>query len=170
MKDLAFADYPELDIRLGCKDICRHRDGNTYDKGSVPAMKTEKLRAKDFDGHVSALTGRKCPFPETHREKETERGNPGTANFWALASKDITRAQARHIPRAQGALDKEWDKLRVSRTWLEDQMMERHQVQKKARQDGITVHFGRLHDICVETRSELPNAADRKYKGRVVFG
>ena len=49
-------------------------------------------------------------------------------------------------------------------------MMERYQVQKRARQDGITVHFGRLHDICVEKHCELPNPADRKYKGRVVFG
>ena len=49
-------------------------------------------------------------------------------------------------------------------------MMERYQVQKKARDEGITVHFGRLHDICVEKHSELPNPADRKYKGRVVFG
>ena len=40
MKDPAFADSPEMDIRLGCKDICQHvRHPRPYAKGAVPALK-----------------------------------------------------------------------------------------------------------------------------------
>ena len=48
--------------------------------------------------------------------------------------------------------------------------MQIHEVQRKAREYGVTVHFGKLHDICVGTHSELPNPADRKHKGSAVVG
>ena len=71
MLDPAFADLPELNIRLGCKDICRHRRGTPCETEPVPAMPTKQLPTKEVEGHVSALTGlkgkkRKC----TVRKKE----------------------------------------------------------------------------------------------------
>ena len=54
-----------------------------------------------------------------------------------------------------------WDESRV-RPWKE--------VSREAKATGVTVHVGRIFDICVEKNPELP-AGDprRKYKGRVVF-
>ena len=139
MKDPAFADCPEMDIRLGCKDICQHiRHPRPYAKGAVPALK----RAQEKKAFANTVNGVKKATPEMHREKEGERGDWFGHSFWSLVSRDITRAQAKHIPRAQEALDKEWEELRKARTWLEDQMMDRREVKRRARESGITCHFG----------------------------
>ena len=104
MKDPTFADSPEMDIRLGCKDICQHiRHPRPYAKGAVPAMKV----AQQKKAFANSVNGIRKVTPEMHREKEGERGDWYGHSFWSLVSRDITRAQAKHIPRAQEALDKE---------------------------------------------------------------
>ena len=99
---------------------------------SVDKPKKSIAASSSFKEQVNAVAGIKKPVPEMHREKEGEKGNWFGRSFWSLVSKDITRSQAKNIPRAQEALDKEWAKLKKSRTWLEDQMMQRWQVKRKA--------------------------------------
>ena len=50
--------------------------------------------------------------------------------------------------------------------------MEAYQVRAKARQEGNTVHFGRICELCHEKGSELENGdLDKEMKGRaVLFG
>ena len=49
-------------------------------------------------------------------------------------------------------------------------MRERRSVEAEARRKGLTMHFGRIFAICVETGSELPDGdPSRKCKGRAVF-
>ena len=43
-------------------------------------------------------------------------------------------------------------------------------VVAEAKKNNETCHFGRIHDICHEKGSELPDGhPDKKMKGRVVF-
>ena len=103
----------------------------------------------------------------THREKDTSSGLG--ANFWSLVSKDISRKCWEAIPAATQAVAKEWQKLRDIKTWDESKVEGKRAVKRRYENQGKPVHFGRLHDICVEKFSELPGS-ERVYKGRVVFG
>ena len=81
------------------------------------------------------------------------------------------------MPRAQAAVDAEWQKLRDcdggKGTWDETEVREywdvKHEAKQKLDQTGIHTHFGSLFDLCVEKASELEESK-RRYKGRVVFG
>ena len=122
------------------------------------------------DPLIAPCHGVKSAIPQLQEEKDAERGSGFGSKFWALVAKDIPRVQAKTTPRALEAFEDEWGKLRVKRAWLEDQVMKRWGVNRKATEVGVDANFGRLHDLCVEKHSELPDEADRKYKGRVVFG
>ena len=81
------------------------------------------------------------------------------------------------MPRAQAAIDAEWQKLRECDegrgTWDESEVREhwdlQHEAKVKLEKTGVHTHFGSLFDLCVEKASELEEAK-RRYKGRVVFG
>ena len=91
--------------------------------------------------------------------------------FHALVSKDIPRSKWQNIPAAQKATEDERTKLRnpARPTWDESRVAEMNSVRARGKATNTRIHFGRLHDICVEKFSELAEHL-RKYKGRVVFG
>ena len=91
------------------------------------------------------------------------------AHYFIYVAKDIPRSKWQHIDKARDAVEAEWAKLRKQDCWDERNVREYDDVRDRCRRQGKSVHFARLHDICVETGSEL-DAASRKYKGRVVFG
>jgi uncharacterized protein (DUF924 family) len=72
--------------------------------------------------------------------------------------------------KAKAAMDKEWNRLKSIKTWLEDTVISKREAEKMARQSGQTYHFGRVFPILVEKNSELDEKDERrKFKGRVVF-
>jgi len=81
------------------------------------------------------------------------------------------------MPKAQAAVDAEWDKLRKADggrgTWDESTVTNYWDAQRQAKakleETGVHTHFGTLFDLCVEKGSELEESK-RRYKGRVVFG
>ena len=77
------------------------------------------------------------------------------------------------IPGVRKAREEEWDQLRNEGKdgfWNERLVRERRDVEREAREAGITVHFGRGHELCYLANSELPESDPRrKYKGRAVF-
>ena len=81
------------------------------------------------------------------------------------------------MPKAQAAVDAEWDKLRKADggrgTWDESTVTNYWDAQRQAKakleETGVHTHFGTLFDLCVEKGSEL-EGSKRRYKGRVVFG
>ena len=97
--------------------------------------------------------------------------------WYSLVAKPIPRKLWASMPRAQAAIDAEWQKLRDCDggrgTWDESEVREYWDVQREAKQKldatGVHTHFGSLFDLCVEKASELEEAK-RRYKGRVVFG
>ena len=72
------------------------------------------------------------------------------------------------IPAAKAAVQAEWDKLKKLGCWDESSVQELGAVKAKAVASGKKIHIGRIFELCVEKRSELP-PEQRKYKGRVVF-
>ena len=102
-----------------------------------------------------------------HREKNYRN----TAVFsQAFVARNVSLKERREVPKAQAAMKKEWDNLREKGCWDENNPRDWYHVRKEAKEQGKTVHIGRLVPLCVEKNSELaPDDPSRKYKGRVVF-
>ena len=74
----------------------------------------------------------------------------------AMVARTVGRAEVAKQPKAQAALQKEWDKLRdISGTgesaWDEVQVEEWSDVKAKCKDWG-ELHIGSLHELCVEKR------------------
>ena len=75
--------------------------------------------------------------------------------------------QALKIPAAKTAVDKEWEKEKIS-AWNLTKVKSKKQVIDEARTSGATVHFASLMDICHLKNAGL-EAKHQKYKGGVVL-
>ena len=97
--------------------------------------------------------------------------------WYSLVAKPIPRKMWAAMPKAQAAVDAEWQKLRDADggrgTWDESSVTNYWDAQRQAKHKlettGVHTHFGTLFDLCVEKGSELEESK-RRYKGRVVFG
>ena len=111
-----------------------------------------------------------CPIekgwlPKDMRDRKVVDTNAPVAVARSVSKKEMMLSQ-----KAIDAMDAEWARLREIRTWVEADVKDWHEVQAEARQNGETVHIGRLFPILVEKNSELDeNDPNRKFKGRVVF-
>ena len=76
--------------------------------------------------------------------------------------------QAKKIPAAKAAGDKEWEELKKISAWNLTKVKSKKQVIEEAKTSGATVHFASLMDICHLKNAEL-EAKHQKYKGRVVI-
>ena len=75
------------------------------------------------------------------------------------------KAEIKSQPKAQAALQKEWERLRRKKVWDLDPKGVRKwsDVAAQARREGKEVHMGMLYEICVEEGSELgPSCANIK--------
>ena len=87
-----------------------------------------------------------------------------------IRDRPVGKAEIATQPKAQAALDKEWNKLVVAKVWDEDKPQEWSTLARAARETGETIHVGRVFELCTEKGSELPDGdPDKKYKGRSVF-
>ena len=87
-----------------------------------------------------------------------------------MVARPVGSKEIRSNPKAQKALDVEWDKLIAKNAWLYDTVREWSQIASKAKKEGKKVHIGKVFEICVEKGSELPeNDPLRKFKGGTVF-
>ena len=75
--------------------------------------------------------------------------------------------QAKKIPAAKAAVDKEWGKVEKHSAWNLTKVRSKKEVIDEARTSGAKVHFASLIDICHLKNAEL-EAKHHKYKGRVV--
>ena len=91
-------------------------------------------------------------------------------SYAAAVARSVTKKEAASNPKAQEAVQKEWDGLRAIGTWGEDEGRELEEVRREAKKKGQPIHIGRLFPILVEKNPELPeDSPERKFKGRVVF-
>jgi len=79
----------------------------------------------------------------------------------------ISIKEAMNIPKAKEALDNEWNEL-AEKGWDVNKVRPKADVIKESLKDGISVHFGKLMDLCHLKHAEL-EAIHQRYKGRVVF-
>ena len=96
--------------------------------------------------------------------------------FNACVARPVSKEERNRTPAALEAVAKEWKRLRSIKhkkgvgVWDETRVREKAAVRREARRDGITVHFARIFDLCVEKGSELPDGhPDKKFKGRAVL-
>ena len=146
-------------------EFCSHKQSHPL-KGNVPVMQL-------FSGPKTDIT--------LHREKETSSDNAAIRHllhYYANVSTDISRKtwqEGAHpdAPQwkkdARDAMLHEWDRLRGRETLINCKVKEFREIKSWAEKNNVHVHFGTLHDFCVEKYSEPPGDK-RKYKGRVVFG
>ena len=77
---------------------------------------------------------------------------------------------------ATSAMDKEWDKLALHRrpdpndkgirAWDISSVRNLDDVKREARNNGTTIHHGRIAELCTQKNSELPDGHEGKsYKG-----
>ena len=124
----------------------------------------------------------KEPYVSSHRER-----NAPWPMFNAAVARPVDRKERNANEAAQAAINKEWTRLRTIKydggqgCWDESKVEEWRDVAKRAIKEKITIHVGRIFDICVEKGSELQTwlpdkdgnltirNPDKKYKGRAVF-
>ena len=85
-----------------------------------------------------------------------------------LVRKFIPMPQAMKIPDAKAAVEKEWDELEKIPAWQLAEVRNKNEVIAEARNEGKTVQFASLMDLCYLKNSEL-EPQFQKYKGRVVL-
>ncbi len=103
---------------------------------------------------------------DKHRMKNTHR----RLQFNALVARPVTKKEIEKNPKAQAAMDAEWNRLKEKNVWDMSVVRDLKDVAWQAREKGKEIQFGWLFGICVEKNSELPlENKSRKYKGRVVF-
>ena len=86
----------------------------------------------------------------------------------SLVHKFIPMPQALKIPDEKVAVEKEWEKLEKIPAWQLTKVRNKKEVIEEARNEGRTVHFSSLMDLCRLKNSEL-EPQYQKYKGRVVL-
>ena len=86
----------------------------------------------------------------------------------ALVHLPISIDKAMKIPDAKKAVDAEWAAHTLKKTWNAERVRPRAEVIAEAHEKKISVHFGRLMDLCHLKHAELHKEV-QKYKGRVVF-
>ena len=136
---------------LPCQHACAAPGGAKWPIPDVPRM----LVAAPATGGLDA-----------HRDHEPEFAFP----FSVCVVRPVGKKEAAGNPKAQAALLKEWDRLRVSKCWDETPSRNGPRLPEKLDALGRPTHVGRIFEICVEKNAELH--ADnplRKVKGRVVF-
>ena len=106
-------------------------------------------------------------LPNHHEDHIAGKGN-NSLQHYNLVHKFIPMPQARKIPAAKAAVDKEWEKLEKISAWNLTKVRSKKEVIDEARTKGAKVHFASLMDICHLKNAEV-EAKHQKYKGRVVL-
>ena len=128
---------------------------------SVPAM--PKVAAPATEMHRPALR-------ELVKEKIRELEFRVAIELFASVARVVSKEEVARNPKANAALDKEWDNLRNKGVWDEKRVCECRDMVAEARRNNKTVHLGRIFEACYEKGSELPESDPRrKFKGRTVF-
>ena len=102
-----------------------------------------------------------------HQDQTAPKGYASLEQM-ALVHLPISIEKAMKIPEAKQAVDAEWTAHAQKRTWNVDRVRPRAEVIAEANRRKVSVHFGRLMDLCHLKHAELDERV-QKYKGRVVF-
>ena len=114
--------------------------------------------------------GHRHAFEAVIRERIKELEFQNAVELLASVARLVPKEEIARNPKAQAALDLEWNKLLKKGTWDESRVKECREICKEARDRNEKVHLGRIFEACYEKGSELPEGDPmRKFKGRTVF-
>ena len=86
-------------------------------------------------------------LPNYHEDHIAGNGD-NSLQHHNLVHKFIPMPQAKKIPAAKAAVDKEWEKLQKISAWNLTKVRSKKEVIDEARTKGAKVHFASLMDIC----------------------
>ena len=89
--------------------------------------------------------------PQKHRTKCIRLGiQSGEKTVNTLVARPVGKKEIRANPKAQQALDVEWEKLVKKKAWQYETVAEWKVIADKAKKTGKKVHVGKVFEICVE--------------------
>ena len=137
---------------------------------SVPSIINQLSEVISIEDIIPAMPVCKMN-PQKHRVKCVRVGiRSGERIVNTLVARPVGKKEIRSNPKAQEALDVEWQKLVKKTAWQYDTVAEWKDICDKAKKQNKKVHVGKVFEICVEKGSELPEGDKlRKFKGRTVF-
>ena len=107
---------------------------------------------------------------EVIKDKIRELEFKNALELYAAVARLVSKDEVSRTPKAQEAMDKEWNKLLSRGVWDQSRVCECQEIIAEARSRGETVHLGRIFEACYEKGSELSHDDPRrKFKGRTVF-
>jgi len=136
----------------------------TAKRTALPTPPSSNAECTDSDDEIK--------LPRTFSTESGHRQHISNHTFPlnACVARPVNAKEVARTPKAQEALQKEWDRLRGMRCWDESQVREWSDVSRECKRTGEKAHVGRVFAICVEKNAELPtDHPNRKFKGRVVF-
>ena len=93
-----------------------------------------------------------------------------SVNHYNLVHKFIPKPRAMKIPSAKAAVVKEWGKLEKTPAWQLTKVRNKNEVIAEARNEGRTVHFASLMDLCHHKNSESEPQLQKYKCGAVLRG
>ena len=119
-------------------------------KAEVPSADiAEEARVRH---HLDAPAMPLRDTPYEHRER-----NSAWPQAHAAVARPVPPREVKTEPKAQSALQLEWDNLNAKGVWDLTSVRERADVQRDARESGQKVHVGRVFGMCVEKRVGAPH-------------
>ena len=148
---------------------------HNFEDGSRSSRNVGSTSSASAPSRPSTYAGKTFPrmptFEPSQGPREHRTRHPHRQLFLeACVARPVTKSERLTNPKAQQAVQKEWDRLRAIKCWDESTVYEWSELAKWCRINGQKYHVGRIFDIIVEKGSELPEGdPGRKFKGRVVF-
>ena len=147
---------------MPCKTYMKNKHGETRGKPNdfkskfaciLEASESTRLRVEET-------------LPKHHEDHIAGKGD-NSLQHYNLVHNFIPVHQARTIPAAKAAVDKEWEKLEKILVWDKTRVRNKSDAIDVARK-GRKVHFASLMDLCHLKNAEL-ETKHQTYKGRVVL-
>ena len=133
--------------------------------GASNKIKTKLVCILEADESTRLRMGESLP---NHHEDRIAGKGDNSLQHYNLVHKFIPMPQAKKIPSAKAAVDKEWEKLEKISAWNLTKVRSKKEVIDEARMSGAKVHFATLMDICHLKNAEL-KAKHQKFQGRIVL-
>ena len=146
-----------------CKTSKKSKHGET--RGKTNEIKSKLVCI--LEASESTRLRMEDSLPNQHEDHIAGKGD-NSLQHYNLVQKFIPMPQAKKIPAAKAAVDKEWEKLENIPAWDLTKVRNKSEVIDEARTKCRNVHFASLMDICHLKNAEL-ETKHQKYKGRVVL-
>ena len=131
--------------KKGTKKRCSFQETDSKSCESNKIPKTQ--HACIVEAHESTRKRLESSVPKDHEDHVAGKGYNSMTHY-NLVHKFILMSQAKKIPDAKAAVDKEWKKLETIPAWQLDKVKSKKEVILEAQKDKMIVHFATLMVSC----------------------